>query len=246
MLRGQESLPGKARRASARTNRSRRPVPDPRRISKTRNRDGISSVRRSKTPNQGVCRTQVRPRDGAPESDRLHVLFYVPHSSAPKNSGKRPGRQRKSKLFATWCAIVFDCISMTGAKRRKSREAPGGAPRGTGAGGTPQAWQYLPASSVRRIVGGTSAANCSREAARYTNERARFRRWLESRRGATHRAPLRRGTSPGSLYSPLGWQRMWRPLRLLSRARLFQRGGVRSRSRARWRAGDAAFPSSLP
>jgi hypothetical protein len=135
MLRGQESLPGKARRASARTNRSRRPVSDPRRISKTRNRDGISSVRRSKTPNQGVCRTQVRPRDGAPESDRLHVLFYVPHSSAPKNSGKRPGRQRKSKLFATWCAIVFDCISMTGAKRRKSREAPGGATRGTGAGG---------------------------------------------------------------------------------------------------------------
>lgn len=227
MLRGQEYLLGDARRVHAHTNRSGRPA-----------------LATGESPDEmGPLPCDVRkPRTKEPVGLPLHVLFYVPHSSAPKNSGKRPGRQRKSKLFATWCAIVFDCISMTGAKRRKSGEAP----RGTGAGGTPQAWQYLPASSVRRIVGGTSAANCSREAARYTNERARFRRSLESRRGATHRAPLRRGTAPGSLYSPLGWQRMWRPLRLLSRARLFHRGGVRSRSRARWRAGDSAFPSSLP
>jgi len=169
-----------------------------------------------------------RPRDGAPESDRLHVLFYVPHSSAPENSGKRPVRQRKSKLFATGCANLFVCISMTGRR------------------GASQAWQYLPASAPRCIVGGTSAAICSRKAARYTNERVRFRRLLESRRGATHGAPLRSGIAPGTIHSPLGRQRMWRPVRLLSCARLRHRGGIRSRSRARWDARDAAFPSSLP
>jgi hypothetical protein len=53
-------------------------------------------------------------------------------------------------------------------------------------GGTPQAWQYLLTLALRRIVEGTSAANCSRETARYTNERARSRRSHESRRGTSH------------------------------------------------------------
>ncbi len=219
MLKGQDCLLGDARCVHARTNRAMTASCSHGENLQVRNRDGISSVRRSKTPNLGASRTSA--------IRLLQILLMFRTRAHGKIAESDLSGQTKSRVSANCDRKVLENVS-------------------TGGSGTPQAWQYLPDPPGRRIVALTSAANCSRRTARYTNERARFRRSQRSRRGLTHRAPHRGGTTPGTADSPLGRQRMWCPLRLLSRTRLFHRGGIRGGGGTGWGPGDPSFPSPLP